>query len=377
MAKKIFYFSLSLFVLILILLGAYNFAFKNNVNNPIADPAKIVPEQEGIPLAGEEKIANIINEEILGPIVSEDGSLYYYSESEQVLKKATLEGKNKTVLMSNLPGMVTRILWSPTEDQALLLIKQTSGELLWHLATLSNKSLTPLKAEMGRLAWDNLGGKIYYQYTDPVTKNRSLNSANPDGTQWKKLTDLGMEDFFLTSIPRSSAVSFWNRPNAKQTSSLNSVGAVGENRHSLFGGVFGGDYSWSSNGETVLISGSDDANGNGFSLRIMKGSDPAQTLALPTIISKTVWSKDGRTLYYTLPGALPKDAVLPDDYFEKPLYTKDTFWKVDTATGKKTRLIELRANTKSFDSSDLFLSPQEDSLFFTDRVSKRLYRIEL
>lgn len=377
MAKKIFYFSLSLFVLVLIFLGAYNFAFKNNVNSPIADPAQKAPEQEGVVLAGEEKIANVINEEILGPVISESGSLFYYSLSDQALKKATLEGKNKTVLMSNLPGTVTRILWSITEDQALLLIKQASGDSLWYLATISNKSLVPLKAEMGRLAWDNLGGKIYYQYTDPVTKNRSLNSANPDGTQWKKLADLGMEDFFLATIPRSSSVSFWNRPNAKKQSSLNAVSALGENRHSLFEGVFGGDYVWSPTGETLLISGSDDADGNKFSLRTMKGSEGAQTLSLPTLISKTVWSKDGKTLYYALPGALPKEAVLPNDYFEKPLYTKDTFWKVDVTTGKKTRLIELRDNTKSFDSSDLLLSLQEDFLYFTDRVSKRLYRIEL
>lgn len=40
MAKKIFYFSFGFFVLVLIFWGAYNFAFKNNVNSPIADPSK-------------------------------------------------------------------------------------------------------------------------------------------------------------------------------------------------------------------------------------------------------------------------------------------------------------------------------------------------
>lgn len=378
MAKKIFYFSLSLFILVLIFLGAYNFAFKNNVNSPVALGEAKKPEKEGMmTVAGEEKIANILNEELLGAVGSEDGFLYYYSLDDQALKKASLEGKNKTILINNLPGIATRVLFTESRDQALLLLKQSSGGTLWHLANLETKSLTPLKPEMGRLAWDNLGQKIYYQYTDPVTGSRSLNIANPDGSNWKKLTDLGADDFFLTAVPKSSLVSFWSRPEAVSLAPFETISATGEGRQVLFSGAFGGDYSWSPNGDRLIISGSDTSEGTGFSLRVMGEKGTAQNLSLPTLISKTAWSKNGRIVYYALPGALPENTLLPDDYFTKPLNTKDTFWKVDVTTGKKTRLIELKASTRSFDSSDLFLSDDEAFLFFTDRVDKRLYRIEL
>lgn len=378
MAKKIFYFSLSLFILVLIFLGAYNFAFKNNVNSPIAGGEKKTEEKESvIAVAGEEKIVNVLNEELLGAVAGENGFLYYYSLDDQALKRATLEGKEKTILMNNLPGVATRVLFTENRDQALLLLRQISGGVLWYLANIETKSLTPLKPEMGRLAWDNLGQKIYYQYTDPVTGSRSLNIANPDGSGWKKLTDLGTDDFFLTAVPKSTLVSFWSRPEAKSLAPLESINAVGESRQISFSGAFGGDYSWSPNGDHLLISGSDTSNGEGFSLRIMPEKSQATTLSLPTLISKTAWSKNGRVVYYALPGALPENAVLPDEYFTSPLYTKDTFWKVDITTGKKTRLIELKSSTRSFDSSDLFLSEREDFLFFTDRVDKKLYRIEL
>ena len=101
-----------------------------------------------------------------------------------------------------------------------------------------------------------------------------------------------------------------------------------------------------------------------------------QSLSIPTFVTKAVWSRGGKALYYALPGALPENALLPNDYFDKPLHTKDTFWKVDTATGKKTRLADLKEVTQSFDSGDLFLSPAEDALFFTDRTTHRLYRID-
>ena len=38
--KKLFIFSGSFFLLVLVFLGVYNFAFRNNVSNPIADPMK-------------------------------------------------------------------------------------------------------------------------------------------------------------------------------------------------------------------------------------------------------------------------------------------------------------------------------------------------
>ncbi|PJB99873.1 MAG: hypothetical protein CO075_03545, partial [Candidatus Moranbacteria bacterium CG_4_9_14_0_8_um_filter_41_43] len=38
--KKVFYFSLAFLILVLIFLGAYNFIFRNNVNDPTVDQGK-------------------------------------------------------------------------------------------------------------------------------------------------------------------------------------------------------------------------------------------------------------------------------------------------------------------------------------------------
>ncbi|PIW94454.1 MAG: hypothetical protein COZ86_00960, partial [Candidatus Moranbacteria bacterium CG_4_8_14_3_um_filter_41_13] len=293
------------------------------------------------------------------------------------LKKATLEGKDKVVLMSNLPGTPTRILWSPKKDKALLFLKQENGKSLWHFAELNTKTLVPLKEEISRIAWDNLGEKIFYQYTDLVTQERTLNSANPDGTGWKKLTVLNFETF-IAPVPKSMDVAFWSRPNAFESTSLFRMNFSGDNRKSLLAEKFGADYLWSPNGEKILVSMNSEKGGKAVSLGIMNASGgELKDLMLPTLISKVVWSRDSKTIYYALPGSIPENSVLPNDYFEKPVYTKDTFWKMDITTGKKARLTELKEVTQGFDSIDLGLSSKEDTLFFTDRSTKRLYRIDL
>ena len=377
--KKIFYFSIGLLILVLIFLAAYNFAFKNNVNDPVADPKEknAVQEMKAAATPGMVgSIQNPINEALLGAAVSDDGTLYYYSLDEKTLKKASMEGKDKSVLLSDLPGQPVRVIWSPKKDRTLLLLKQSNGQNLWHYADLTTKTLVPLKPEMARLAWNNLGDKIFYQYT-ATNNERTLNIANPDGSAWKKLASLS-QDSFISPVPQSTAVSFWNRPSALEKTSFETIGLSGESRRVLLSEKFGADYLWSPNGEKVLVGVSNEKGGQNILLNMMNGNGGEfQSLSLPTFVSKAAWSKDSRTIYYALPGGLPDSATLPNDYFDKPLITKDTFWKMDVGTGKKTRLTDLKDVAQSFDSSDLFMSPKEDILFFTDRVTHRLYRIDL
>lgn len=377
--KRIFYFSVGLLILVLIFLAAYNFAFKNNPNNPVADPEKKNAAKEAAidaPAMIVSAIQNPINEKLLGAAVSNDEFLYYYSLDDQSLKKATLQGKDKAILLSNLPGTPLRVVWSPKKDRALLLLKQNNGQNLWHFADLTTKTLVPLRPEMSRLTWNNLGDKIFYQFTAGGGE-RTLNIANPDGTGWKKLAML-YRDAYIAAIPQSAAISFWGKPNALQVSYFETIGLSGESRRTLLSDKFGADYLWSPNGEKILASVSGEKGGKTISLNMMNSNGGEfQSLALPTFISKTVWSKDNKTIYYALPGGLPENAMLPNDYYDKALHTKDTFWKIDTETGKKTRLADPQDITQGLDSADMFLSPKEDMLFFTDRATSRLYRIDI
>ncbi len=378
--KKVFYFSLAFLILVLIFLGAYNFIFRNNANNPIADQEKkqeIMKEKKSEDSKIISPILPSINESIMGMTISSDNFIYYYSLDDQALKRATIEAKDKTILLSNLPGIPTRILWSPKKNKVLLFLKQENGRNIWHFADLSTKTLVPLKEEISRITFDNLGEKIFYQYTDLQTKEKTLNTARPDGTEWKKIATLHFETF-VTPVPKSTDIAFWNRPNAFETTSLSRIGLSGDNQKEILTGKFGADYLWSPNGERILVSMSSEKGGKMVSLGMMNAhGGELKDLLIPTLISKVVWSKDNKTIYYALPGSVPENAVLPNDYFEKPFYTKDTFWKMDIDTGKKTRLTELKEVTQGFDSTDLALSSSEDILFFIDRSTKRLYRIDI
>ena len=381
MLKKFFFISLFLFILFLIILIAYNFAFKNNENDPkVTEAEKITQEldaaleESGSALSA--KIENPINEEVLGVSMDSNGALYYYSISDEQIKKANFDGKEKQTLLSNLPGVPERLLWSPKKDQVLIGLRQ-GKTLRWHHATITTKSLTPLKPAISRVAWSTNGEKIYYQYGGGGGE-RSVDIANPDGSNFKTLAKIGTIDHFVGSVPQSVRLAFWTRPTGLETTILESIEQDGSDRKTLLTNRYGTDYLWSPNGKYILFSSTKNRAGSDMALGLMnENGGEIRDLGIPTLVSKVTWSKDSKTLYYALPGNLPAESVLPDDYYQKPLFSEDTFWKIDIETGQKSRLLELGEGIPPLDSSDLFLSPREDYLFLTDRKSKRLYRLVL
>lgn len=377
--KKIFLISGILFVVVLGLWALYNFGFKNSASNPVADPAKreaakVREAEDAVNPDG--KIELVLNDQVVGATLKEN-SILYYSERNRELRRSDLDGRNTTTLSTNLPGTPTRLVWSPRQTSVLLLITTPNGPL-WHSLDIEKKSLVPLRPEMSRLTWTNVGESILYQYTDPSTGAVSLNTANADGGGWKKLLDLERGDYFLSPIPRSSLISFWRRPNGLEENRLETVTLVGESRRTLFAGRFGTDFLWRNDGGQVLIGSVTEKGGSEPVLGLAnENGGEYRDLGVPTLLSKVAWSGDNETIYYALPSPFPKGTVLPNDNFARKTSSKDTFWKMNTRSGKRERLLALDEINEAVDATDLFLSQDELILFFTDRTSGKLYRIDL
>jgi hypothetical protein len=382
MLKRFFYISLFLLILTLIILVAYNVAFKSNPSSPKASgdtpkealESALKESSEEPVLSG--KIEQLLTEEVMGASIGTNGNLYYYSISDKELKTASFEGKDKKTLLSNLPGVPERVLWSPKKDQCVIGLRQGSS-LRFHHLDITTKTLTPLKPQISRVAWSGGGESIFYQYKTP-SGEYTLDRSNPDGTNFQTIAPLGKIEHFIEVIPQSNRVSFWTRPTGLETTIFESVNDLGQDRKILLENRYGADYLWAPNGKKVVFSSVVSRASADISLGLMnENGGEIISLAIPTLISKAVWAKDTKTLYYALPGDISQGSVLPNDYYQNPIFTKDTFWKIDTETGQKSRLLELEESLGALDSSNLFLSPKEDYLFFTDRKTNRLYRIEL
>ncbi|MCX6763628.1 MAG: hypothetical protein NTZ97_02750 [Candidatus Moranbacteria bacterium] len=375
LSKKLFIFSSALLAIVLIFWGIYFLVFRKPA--PPAVPA--VKLEETVPVAEVKKLEKSIpvvsDEAVLAPVFDERNKTIKYYTPNGKTYEIDLDGINKKTLSDkDLPGL-SGIFWSPDRTKV---ISQFSGagKNTFFYYDYAEKTGVPLKNNIDTVVWQN-DAKILYKYYDPVSKKRDISVADPDGSNWSKVTDVEFRDIAIAPIPQTGLLSFWNQPDAYTETKFQSASILGEKK-TLLGGKFGADYLWSLDGSTVLISHANERGGQQIQLSAMNSNGgELRSLGIPTFISKCVWSKDNKTVFYALPASIPAGMILPNDYLSGKFKTTDTFWKADVKTGEKERIVDPVKIESQFDAANLFLNTDESQLFFVNKVDSKLYRIGL
>jgi hypothetical protein len=385
-SKKIFIISAIALGVVLIFLGIYNFAFKTDSSrtykvpastNNFASNSSASPQKEE-KAKSEDKIHLILDEPVISPsFIQDKKTIEYYSPNDKGFFSFDTGSKAKSKIADEEIAGLKKVIWSPAGDEAILKVSKDGKDSLVFY-NLADKAKKELNSGVEYVVWTNWGDKIIYKYFDSASNKKTVNIADPDGSNWKKLADVAWRNVSLAQIPSSSLVSFWNSPNAYEDTALETVGIAGGEINKIFSGRFGADYLWSPNGEKVLISSSDSKGGSKMFLGVAnKNGGEYQNLNTFTLVSKCVWDKDNVNIYCALPNSIPNGSVMPNDYQEKKFTTIDTFWKINVANGKKDRIAELSDIKSDYDAANLFLSSGEDTLFFVNRIDGKLYGISL
>ncbi len=381
--KKIFFLSLFIFFLSLLFWGIYVLSFKkteptkntilplNNSNSNLTLPEKISPA------SSTQKISLVSKEPVISPTISSNGgNIRYYSTSGE-LKETDFSGStSKKITDKTIFGLISGV-WSPDKSKILLKTKKGASPYFLLFDTKTNQ-LTMLNSNINEISWQTISSKIFYKYFDSNGKKSSLNVSDANGENWKKIIDLPHEKISFAQIPRSGLVSFWNNGDANYQTNLQTASLIGEDIKTIYQSGFGADYLWDNSGNHCLVSQTDTKGGTKLQLGIINyNGEGYKILGLPTIVSKCTWSKDNATIYCALPGNIPENSILPNDYKTGKFTTVDTFWKINTDTGEKTRLVETSDISQDFDASEFFLNTDESLLFFVNKIDKKLYKIIL
>ena len=378
LSKKIFISSSIVFAVLLIFLGIYNLAFKKSAPPQQAEETIAISKtQPGTvkPVIG--KIEAISDEAVLSPVIDLKNSIIkYYSRANGKTYQIGLDGASKkTISEKELPGLLD-VSWSPDQTKVISRFASGSG-FRFFLYDYNEDKGFQLKNNLDAVVWQN-NNKILYKYFNPDTGERSLNIADPDGTNWSKIADLEYKNVSIAPIPRTALISFWNSPDAALETKLETISILGGSKTSVFKNDFGVDYLWNGNGSYILLSHADQKNGSNIQLAITndKGGE-FKNLGIATFVSKAAWSKDNKTVFYALPSSLPGNSTLPNDYISGKIITDDSFWKTNVVTGEKIKLLDAGKSETKIDARGLFLNADESMLFFVNKIDGKLYRIDL
>jgi hypothetical protein len=284
--------------------------------------------------------------------------------------------QKKTLSTASLPGLID-VFWSPDRTKVLSKFSGATQYPTYSFYNLSSATGNKLDESIGTIAWQN-NQKIFYTYFNKKDKTQTINLSDPDGKNWTKITTFSADSLLIAPIPKSSFISFWNKPDSFSKTLLQSTPILGGETKTLSAEVFGADYLWSPDGTLLLRSNVNERGGHlmelGFSNSL---GGEYKNLGIPTFVSKCVWSKNNNFIFYALPGSISEKNILPNDYLNGSFATNDTFWKVNLKTGEKTRLVPLEKLVSNYDATDLFLSDDENYLFFINKIDSKVYRIKL
>jgi hypothetical protein len=377
--KKIFIISAVSLLVVMFFLGIYNIVFKKNKTVATENQnQQEVTSQNSSAKTTEKKIIPISEQEIIGPLVKKSTEkLIYYAKKDGTVWESDLKGAAKTKIESTELTGLQNVFWSKDGKKSISEFLKAGEHYFYQYDHSTGKGIK-LSNGTDYAVWDDSGSKILYKFFDEKTKKRSLNISNPDGTNWEVLAEIPYLKVSIAQIPHTSLVAFWNYPSASEESFLRTVSTLGGEVKTIFSGKFGGDYNFSPDGNTAIASVLSEKNGKKISLGLIDIKDGSfKALNVPTLAEKTIWSASNKVFYYALPISIGENAVLPDDYQSKKLKTSDTFWKFDILTGKNERIVDTADITQTYDASNLMLSPNEDGLFFLNRLDGKLYRINL
>ncbi|MCX6765407.1 MAG: hypothetical protein NT136_00310 [Candidatus Moranbacteria bacterium] len=295
MAKKVFIISFVALLVILLFWGVYNFAFKEK---KAGSPEIVKKEEKAAPEKkqekSKEKIYPLTDEAVISPTISKDGEhITYYTRSNGNVYEVTLKGTNKRMTSSEDLKGLENVFWSPDKNKVISVFNK-EGKTIFYLYDYTTQEGKRLKDGIDSIAWTNLGDKIIYKHFNSQTKKRSINIANPDGSNWEKLADTTLRFISLTPVLQTSLISFWNAPNGFEETSLQIVGVTGGETKTIFSKKFGADYLWSPNGEKALVSSAEAKGSSKIMLAVINSNGGGyQNLSIPTLTSKRLSRKKG------------------------------------------------------------------------------------
>ena len=382
--KKLFIGSGLLLFLTVVFLVIYNFVFKKPANvseipeaNLTQEEQDNITEKSATPIATEQKITRLSATPLSYPTLVRDEQIRFYRRASNTIGQLTIRGTSEATISATNSTAVRDVDWNSTGDLALL--SKTDGSK-YSIVDLANQSVATFAPQVDYATWSDDPDRVFYKSYNESSNSRTLGVIGIDGSNDTPLTTIPFRRVPIMDVPKSILVAYWPESDAVTRGTLYTVGTISPGDPKLvFDQLFGADYLYSPTGNLVAASGlREEGVSSSLTLGVFgKDGDNYTDFKIPTFASKTVWGNDGTTLYYALPTDIPEDSILPNDYARGSFFTQDTFWKVDTATGKKDRLIDLSDLPEKIDATNLFLNDEQTALFFLNRSNNILYRLNL
>lgn len=338
---------------------------------PEGEESDFVPDEDFV-FESEMKIRAISEKDVLSPTTNNDKVTYYSPDGN--IWKSNFDGTELEQISDNVLDNLIMVFWSPNKNESITVFQDTAGTVSKYLYNHENEQASSLNQYINYISWSPDGKKIAYQYENKSTGDNTISTSDPDGSNFSVILRTRIKDFAI-NWPNGSEIFLREKPSGLVPSSLYSLNILSKAFSKIISDVYGFSAKWSLDGSKILYSRTD-TKGKTISLNVAnRNGSNQESLGINTLVEKCAWSQDIRIIYCAIPMNIDQARILPDDFYKGSFIGNDDFWKINIETGKKEKLLE--ELPELYNAKDLFLSPNEDYLFFINKNNGLLYSIKL
>ncbi len=326
-------------------------------------------------LGGPTEVTSLTTNPTLAPSLATDGSsLIYYNRTDGKFYRITADGKVE-LLSERVFFNVSAVNWAPDRAQAILEYPDGS-KILYNFDT---ERAATLPRHWQEFNFSPSSDSIAFLSLGLDEDSRWLAIANPDGSGTKPIEPLGKNanKVQVAWSPAGQIVGFskTGSPQGLNEQEILFIGTNKENFRSLVVNGINFRGKWSPDGARLLYSTVSGADGWRPSIWITdaKPSSMGQNkvaLGLNTFADKCSFG-NATTIYCAVPTSLEEGAGL---YPQIAATTPDHLYRIDLQTGAR-ELIAVPQGDHTIDS--IVVTANEKTLFFSDKISGQLYKINL
>lgn len=315
-----------------------------------------------------------------GATVAGNGrDLLFYDPITGQFYQISPDGRTKTLLTPDAYKGADKITWSPLRDKAIIEFPDDSK----YLYDFKNKQQYTLAPEMTDISFSPGSDKISFKFIGEDPNDRFLVISNPDGSGFRSLEPLGNKanQFVPDWSPAGNVVGTFFESVDADRQRVVPIGQLGENFSAFTVSGRGFQSEWGPGGDKLLYSVFSKQSSYNPTLYITDGGTDSigsntVNLDLQTWPSKCSFNGSATSLFCAVPQYLEQGTGL---FPESANGIPDDFYRIDLATGKKTLIARpVGANgLTQFSASQLFLSADETLLYFYDKNSGKIQKIQL
>lgn len=200
--------------------------------------------------------------------------------------------------------------------------------------------------------------------------------ADFDGGNPKIVFTSALNDW-IASWPADSTVAVQTKPSSGLSGLVYFLKPQTGEVKKVLSGVPGLSTLVSPDGKKILQSSS---VGAAISLGVYEvESDSFRLLPVRTLAEKCSFASDGETVYCGVPGRIPPNIILPDEWYSGEAFLTDNVWKINLVSRKAEILFnpELAGLTEPLDIGQLLLSPDGKTLYLVNKLDSGLWALNL